>query len=127
MDVRWLILLPLLGLLAGCDRVSGRFRQDEDAVRQAYQSYREAMVSSNLAKLKTLVARDKARELDAPNTAEMLQMASALYPEGTQIASVQLSGSEATLQLSGRMQGGTAKGSVRLVKEDGAWKVSKEH
>ena len=55
-----------------------------------------------------------------------VQMASALYPEGTQIASVQLSGSEATLQLSGRMQGGTAKGSVRLVKEDGAWKVSKE-
>jgi hypothetical protein len=37
-----------------------------------------------------------------------------------------LTGSEATLQLTGRMQGGTAKGSVRLVKEDGAWKVSKE-
>jgi hypothetical protein len=116
----------MLGLLSGCDRLSSLFGHDEDAVRQAYQSYREAMVSSNLAKLKTLVARDKARELEAPNAGELLQLASALYPEGTQVASVQLSGGEATLQLTGRMQGGTAKGSVQLVKEDGAWKVSKE-
>jgi hypothetical protein len=126
MRVPSLLALLVLGLLFGCDRLSSLFGRDEDAVRQAYQSYREAMVSSNLAKLKTLVARDRARELEAPNAAELLQMASALYPEGTQVASVELSGRDATLQLTGRMEGGTAKGSVRLVKEDGAWKVSKE-
>jgi hypothetical protein len=123
MRTRSLVALLMLGLLPACDRWFGR---DEDAVRQAYQSYREAMMTSNLAKLKTLVARDKARELEAPDAAEMLQMASALYPEGTQIASVRLSGGEAALQLTGRMQGGTAQGSVHLVKEEGAWKVSQE-
>ncbi len=123
MRARWPVALLLLGLLPACDRLFGR---DEDAVRQAYQSYREAMMTSNLARLKTLVARDKARELETPDAAEMLQMASALYPEGTHIASVQLSGGEATLQLTGRTQGASAQGSVRLVKEDGAWKVSQE-
>jgi len=126
MRIRCLIPLLLLGALLGCDRISSLFGHDEDGVRQAYQSYREAMLSANLTRLKTLVARDKARELDAPNAAEMLQMASELYPEGTQVAAVQVSGNAATLQLSGRTQGGTAKGSVQLVKEDGTWKVSKE-
>lgn len=126
MHARSLVPLLVLGLLCGCDRLSALFGNDEDAVRQAYQSYREAMVRSNLSSLKTLVARDRLRELEAPNAAELLQMASALYPEGTQVASVRLSGGEATLQLTGRMQGGTAKGSVQLVKEEGAWKVSQE-
>lgn len=126
MRVRVAVCLLAFVLLAGCGRLSGLFGEDEGDVRQAYQSYREAMLTSNLAKLKTLVARDKARELDAPNAAELLQMASELYPEGTEVAGVQLNGSEATLQLTGRMQGGAAKGSVRLVKEGGDWKVSQE-
>jgi len=116
------LLFTLVLMLPAC----GSGGRDADAVRQTYQSYQVAMVSGDLARLQMLLARDRVPELSAPNAAAMLEMASAMYPAGAQIAGVQLNGSEATLQLTGRMQDGSATGSVRLVKEDGAWKVSKE-
>jgi hypothetical protein len=119
-------VLVLAVLVSGCSGASGAAGRDEEAVRQAYQGYRAAMSKGDLAVLKTMVTHDRVQELGAPDAVEKMQMASALYPEGAQIAGVRVSGSEATLRLTGRMQEGSAAGTVRLVKEAGAWKVSTE-
>jgi hypothetical protein len=116
-----LLIVPACGRTAAAPVVLG-----EDAVRQAYESYREAMSGGDLARLTTLVSRERAKELSAPDAQSTLQAASAFYPGGAQITGVQLSGSEATLQLTARVQEGAAAGTVRLVKEGEAWKVSTE-
>jgi hypothetical protein len=84
------------------------------------------MSGGDLARLMTLVSRERAKELSAPDTQETLEAARAFYPEGAQIIGVQLNFREATLELTARVQEGTAAGTVRLVKEDETWKVSTE-
>jgi hypothetical protein len=126
MFIRMASAVLLAACVAGCDNSAGLSGQEEEAARQAYQRYREALARADPAELQALVARDRAHELAAPNAAELLQLAAAMQPQRTRIASVQVSGSEATLRLLGAMEGARASGSVRLVKEDGAWKVSKE-
>ncbi|HET9383870.1 MAG TPA: hypothetical protein VFO67_01900, partial [Gemmatimonadales bacterium] len=126
MRVRFPVLLLALAIVPACGQTTAPAVRDEDAVRQVYESYREAMSGGDLARLTTLVSRERAKELSAPHAAETLQAARAFYPEGAQITGVQLDGREATLELTARVQEGTAAGSVRLVKEDEAWKVSTE-
>jgi hypothetical protein len=124
--LRFPLLLLALATVPACGQTTVPAVRDEDAVRQAYESYRAAMSGGDLARLTTLVSRERARELSAPDTQEALQAARAFYPDGAQITGVQLNGHEATLDLTARVQEGTAAGTVRLVKEDGAWKVSTE-
>jgi hypothetical protein len=124
--LRFPLLLLALATVPACGQTTAPAVRDEDAVRQAYESYRAAMSGGDLARLTTLVSRERARELSAPDTQEALQAARAFYPDGAQITGVQLNGHEATLDLTARVQEGTAAGTVRLVKEDGAWKVSTE-
>lgn len=126
MRLRFPLLLLALATVPACGQTTVPAVRDEDAVRQAYESYRAAMSGGDLARLTTLVSRERARELSAPDTQEALQAARAFYPDGAQITGVQLNGHEATLDLTARVQEGTAAGTVRLVKEDGAWKVSTE-
>jgi hypothetical protein len=125
MRVRFPLFLLALAIVPACGQTAPAVR-DEDAVRQAYESYRAAMSVGDLPRLTTLVSRERAKELSAPDAAETLQAARAFYPEGAQITGVQLNGREATLDLTARVQEGTAAGTVRLVKEDQAWKVSTE-
>jgi hypothetical protein len=124
--VRARFLLVALVVLPACGRTSVPPVPDQDAVRQAYQNYREAMAGGDLARLTKFVSRERAKELSAPNASETLQVARAFSPAGAQITGVELNASEATLELTARVDEGTATGTVRLVKEDGAWKVSKE-
>lgn len=126
MRVRFPLLLLALAIVPACGQATAPAVRDEDAVRQAYESYREAMSGGDLTRLMMLVSRERAKELSAPDTQETLQAARAFYPEGAQITGLQLNGSEATLELTARVREGTAAGTVRLVKEDKAWKVSTE-
>jgi hypothetical protein len=84
------------------------------------------MSSGDLDTLTTLVTQERAKELRAPNGAEMVQMASALYPEAARINGVTVTGGSATMRLTAKVEQGTAQGTVKLVKENGVWKVGNE-
>jgi hypothetical protein len=84
------------------------------------------MAAGDLARLTTLVTTARVEELGEPNALETFKLATAMYPEGASITGVRVTGDDATLQLTGKTQAGSAEGTVQLRRELGAWKVSTE-
>lgn len=123
------IILPGGLLMAGCDAVKGIFSgSGENAeVESAYQEYRAAMLTGDVAALKAHIAQQKQAEFDGPQAEQMLALARSLYPQNITVSGVSVQGNAATLTATGPMEGGTAEGTVHLVKEEGGWKVFDEN
>jgi len=76
--VRTAIALALVTAAGGCDFIKGLTGSQQQKVQEAYLAYFHAIQSEDIAALKTLVAREKARELESPDAASMLGMVKAL-------------------------------------------------
>jgi hypothetical protein len=120
------LILSVTLMTGGCDSFKGLTENQGQKVQEAYLAYFKAMIAGDIPTLKKHLSRERIKELDAPDTAQMLAMVTGLYPSQSQITAVNVTGDTATITLSGQSQMGTVSGTVNLVKEDGLWKVSKE-
>lgn len=121
-----ILYLSLTVIFSGCDLIKGLSANEEGKIQEAYIEYYKAIQAGDIESLKKLVAKEKIKELEEPEAADMLAMVRAFYPDKSNITSVKITGEAATITLSGRSKEGNMQGTVNLVKEDGIWKVSKE-
>lgn len=93
----------------------------------AYMKYLAAMRKGDLKAIRSLVAKKRTADMDRPDFKEMLGMIQEMMPKDVKVTGGSVSGSTATLTASGKNEDGSAaKGTITLLKEDGAWKVEKE-
>lgn len=120
----WILGVGGLVLAAGLGFGGWTWRQKQErrAVLAALGRYERALRTQDLSGLRAVLAASRARELDQPGAEAGLAMAAALRPSTSAVAEAEIGWSAARVQL----QGGELKGTVDLVKEGGAWKVSTE-
>ena len=112
----------LVVAVLGCSPKGG----EAEAVRAAYLEYEKALVDGNLEGVKARLTAAKARELEAPEAAAGLGMASALRPKDFVIEDCVVGTDRASLKLRGSTEMGKVEGEVLFLKEGGRWKVDKE-
>ncbi len=104
----------------------------EDSPEAAYWDYLEALQSGNVASVNECVSQKWRDEMAdaADDLEELLGMMAMFMPENIRIEDSQVGAdnSTATLRLVGKsqMDGKDMFGTVRLVKEDGRWKIDEE-
>jgi len=100
---------------------------DAAAVRTAWNEYDVAFRAGDLAKVKGLVAAERAKELEGPDAEALFQTAAALRPAGAAVVSCDVSGETAKILLRAKPDGdATMTGEIALAREAGRWLVSKE-
>ena len=122
------ILLLTLMLLGGCGT------PPEEQAFEAFMASREALEAGDVAALKSHLVAEKAAELDAPEAEMLLEIAQSMMPQDIRLVSAEFGEEKGTLTLAGRniMEDGEVKlaipadGTVRMVLEDGSWKVGEE-
>jgi hypothetical protein len=108
----------------GCMFSSGT--DEKTAVAGAYTRFHQAVTGGDIKTALTLVSADRAAELNAPDAAEKFQLAGSLMPAQISIARIDISGSDATIHATGRIDNATATGTVTARKEGGSWKIGHE-
>ena len=125
-----LLLILAVTALVGCSRLSGLFRNERPKIEEAYGKFREAMLKADIEGVKRLMAKETSTralpDMAGPDLAMKLKLAAAIYPAPMSVNAVEISGSKATLTVSGPNELGPAQGTIQLVKEDGEWKVVNE-
>jgi hypothetical protein len=99
---------------------------EKTAVAGAYTRFHQAVIGGDLKTAVSLVSAERAAELTAPDAAEKFQFAGALMPPQISIARIDISGPEATIHATGRVDNATATGTVTARKEGGSWKIGHE-
>lgn len=93
----------------------------------AYEKYRKAMKSGDLAALRKALAAEMVKQMDAPDFKEMFPMIQAMQPKTVKIVSGAIDGDTATLKAEAKDSANELSyGTVTMVKEGGAWKMKKE-
>lgn len=118
-------VLPLL-LAAGLSCGKASSAQTEATVRAVYAAYDEAMRRGDLDGLRNSLSATRVKELDAPDAREKLALAAAMKPVTSKTTSCVVAGDRATLLVEAPSEGGTAKGTIELLRERGAWRVDRE-
>lgn len=116
--------LALACLLAGCG--SGEGPPADTDVRKAFSEYEAAMKAGDVEGLKARVAGEKAKELAAPEAPQLLELAARMRPDRVRIVAVKTAGESAELDLAGKSEGRSVKGTASMVREGGAWRLVKE-
>ena len=116
------ILASTCLVLAGLGCSSG----PEDAVRDAYTAYRDALQERDLDRLRDLLAEDQAEDLESPEAAMALEMLAAMAPAASTVTGIEVSGGKAEIRVEGSLEGQAMAGTIDLVNEGGAWKVLHE-
>jgi hypothetical protein len=114
----------LLCLLLSCGDAGGSGA--EAAVHAAWTSYDAAVRKGDLEELRRWTSAARAHELSAPDAGEKLSLAAGLRPGSARTSSLRVEGDRATLVLEAPAQGGTAKGTISLLKEAAGWRVDRE-
>jgi hypothetical protein len=112
-------------LLAGCGGGEGS-EPEEAKVRKAFADYDAAVKAGNLEALKARVAGEKAAELSKTEAPQMLELAAKMRPSNATIVACTVTGDRAELQLTGTVDGKTAKAAASMVREGGSWRLSQE-
>ena len=115
-----LSFLILLGLACG------RGPKDEDAVQIVYRDYRVAVKEASAERIKGFVTAERQKELSGADAGVKLQLIGQLMPAEARILKTTVTGAQAVLEVEGETAGQRMTGTVRMVKEGGAWKVDKE-
>jgi len=121
-----IIILTVCFAATGCDFISGFFSKKDKAVENAYMDYRKAFLAGDVESLKNFVSKRKVQELEGEQAASMLQIARAFSPPQATVTGTAVEGDAATLTVTAEAQGGTMKGIVHMLREDGKWKVYEE-
>jgi hypothetical protein len=96
---------------------------DGGAPGKVYQEYLKAIQAGDLAGLKKNMVAERAKELEKPEAKEMLGMIKAFSPPGIKVNGGTSDGKTAVLNLTASDK---STGTVTLVMENGAWKISEE-
>ena len=98
----------------------------KEAVLEVHEKYRAAVLASDLAGLARCLSAGRQADLEAPGAEATLDLVAGFSPDDPAVKSVDIDGDEATIELEALLEGETATGTVRLLREGGAWKVDKE-
>jgi len=94
--------------------------------RKAYDDYRKAFASGDLAKLRNAIVPEHAAQMDDPDFKKMFPLMQQLQPKNVKYLNGTIDGDTATLNLSSKDKTETSTGTVTMVKQGGKWKVDKE-
>ena len=97
---------------------------------KAYMAMHRATLAGDVDAMLKLATKERAAEMakarKEPEFAAMLEMIKAFEPQETRVVSGQSDGKKAELQIVGKEgDGASMTGTVKLVMEDGAWKIEK--
>jgi hypothetical protein len=118
-------VIGLACLLAGCGG-GGEESGGEAEVRKAFAEYDAAVKAGDLDGLKARVAGEKAAELEAPEAPQLLELAAQMRPAKARVVACKITGDRAELDLAGKSQGQSLKGTASMVREGGAWRLAQE-
>lgn len=93
---------------------------------KTYLALWKAVKAGDMKSMKALVSADRAKQMDDPEFKEMFPMIQAMQAADVKVTGGSTDGSNATLTVTGSMDGTPAKGKVTLVLEGKVWKVEKE-
>jgi hypothetical protein len=126
-----LLILAIAGMIGSVPAFA-----DSSSPTEAYMKYRAALLAANKVEdIEPMLSKNGVNQInqtpdkDKPMMFNLIQV---MTPHDVKVLSESVTGDAATLTLSGVTEppGSKAKettsGSVKLVKEDGAWKVDKE-
>ncbi|HSP13433.1 MAG TPA: hypothetical protein VLV78_01625 [Thermoanaerobaculia bacterium] len=92
---------------------------------KAWQAYRKAIQSGDMAAIRKSVTKDMAKQTEDPDFKKMLGVIQAMSPKKVKIKSGSVDGDTATL-LVDNLDEKNATGTITLVRESGQWKLQKE-
>lgn len=93
---------------------------------RAYLAYRGYIKKGDIPNLRKSLTAERAKETEVPEFKEMFEIVQAMQPADVTITGGSVDGDTATLLVVSKEKGSNSKGTVTLVKQGGAWKVSKE-
>ncbi|HKO59138.1 MAG TPA: hypothetical protein VJ276_24945, partial [Thermoanaerobaculia bacterium] len=93
---------------------------------KAYDAYRKALIGGNIPVLRKSVAAERAKDMDSPEFKDQLKLIQAFQPKNVKVTGGAVEGDTATLLATAKDGDGTSNGTIIMVREAGAWKVSKE-
>ena len=94
----------------------------------AYRNYLAAMKAGDAKKVKSLVAKDRAKQMESPEFKEMFAMIREMMPKDIKVTGGTIDGGKAYLVLTAKQpdDGTKTSGKCDMVLEDGVWRVEKE-
>lgn len=110
----------LIAVLSGCGG------SKEAKVEDAYQEFRMAVKSGDVAALKKQVSGRYASEFLAPGQEQKMEMMRALLPDTFKIERMDVREKEAIVKSRGVKEGVEVEGTTTLIKEGNAWKIFSE-
>lgn len=116
--------------------ITGGIARAADTPAQVYAKYNKALKAGNFDEMLTYISKKQVANLQKYSEEEKQKMFKFLQtsaPEEYQVLKTDVSESSATLHLKGKVlnpfdgQAKMSTGKVKFVKEDGNWKIDKEH
>jgi hypothetical protein len=97
---------------------------DDTPAGKSYASYYKAKLAGNVGEMKKWVAKSHVKDLDSEMGKMMVKMSMNTDPKTINIVSTDVSGDSAILTVKGKTGAqSSATGNVKMVLEDGEWKV----
>jgi hypothetical protein len=93
---------------------------------KAYMAYTKVLAAGDLKALRKALAADRAKSLDDPDFKKMFPMIQAMQAKNIKVTGGAVDGDTATLLATGKDGDATSHGTITMVREGGAWKMSKE-
>jgi hypothetical protein len=128
-----LLVIVLSLTLAACGSeaasgvdAGGASAPEPGSPEHAFRAYRQALRQGDVAALTSHLTEGSAKELEEAGAEKVLPLVRAFLPSETTVVDVEIDGDNAVLGLEGESGGKTARGTARLVRENGAWKIDGE-
>jgi hypothetical protein len=125
-DISVLLCIFLAVTLAGCDFLKDEFLKEDKIVEEAYLEYHKAFLSGDLEALKKYVTKERKKKLEIEGTEDKMRLVRELYPPRVSIKETAVKGNKAYIIAEASSKRGFMKGNIRLLKENGTWKVMDE-
>lgn len=94
-------------------------------VREAHAEFESSMLAGDLARLRGIAADEQLAELVAPDAAQKMELAKALYPQNATSEQVTVTGDAALITAHAPMMDQIGTGRIELVGQGGRWKIRK--
>jgi hypothetical protein len=97
---------------------------DDTPAAKAYASYYRAKMAGDVEEVKKWVVKEHVKDFEGEMAKMMIKMAMTMDPKSIKIVKTELSGNSANLTIKGQTDDqGPATGHVKMVLENGQWKV----
>jgi hypothetical protein len=93
---------------------------------KAYMAYTKVLAAGDMKALRNALAADRAKSLDDPDFKAMFPMIQAMQAKNIKVTGGAVDGDTATLLATGKDGDSPSNATITMVREGGAWKVSKE-